>query len=158
MVHAPHLHAPLLRLTRKPSAALPSRMTVTSTTSPTLLARSASVKSYRLMMGLPPNCTSTSPALRPALAAGESGLHVAEAHAVFRLAEIGDRAEIGPVAATAATPLCDARVRIVVFDHGDESRPPRRPRQARSATLPTRSSRRAASGALILSQVSEGLW
>src|SRR5215469_18686932 len=51
----------------------PSRMTVTSTTSPTLLRRSASVKSYRFLIGLSPNCTRMSPALNPAFAAGDPG-------------------------------------------------------------------------------------
>src|SRR5713226_1384228 len=52
----------------------PSRSTVTGTTSPTLLRRSASVKSYKFLIGLSPNWISTSPAWNPAFAAGDPGL------------------------------------------------------------------------------------
>src|SRR5689334_13664094 len=45
------------------------------------------------------------------LGGGRAGLNVAEAHAVFRLAEVGNRSEPGAVAATSAG-ICDTAVGI----------------------------------------------
>ena len=50
-------------------------------------------------MGLPSNSVKMSPALRPALAAGEPGPHVGEPYSIGEFGEIGDAAEIGAVAA-----------------------------------------------------------
>ena len=146
----------VVQVSPEPSSALPSRITVTCTICPTLLAAQRVGEIVQIVNRLIAKLHEYVAGLESCLRRGRIRLHVAETHAVLDRRKIGNRAEIRPVTASAAvrrvTPVCGLFSGATATNCGA----PRRASSS-SATLAIDVQQSAASGALILSHVSEGL-